>query len=72
LRVAQADDQLAFQYADRRRPRPVLAHDALHIAGKLEVLRAGEAVGEDGGFEGEERCIQGWGTRFGRWKNQSN
>lgn len=50
--VAQAEADFSVQDGDGGRLSAVLAHDALHLAGELQVLRAGQAVGDDGRFEG--------------------
>ena len=54
--AAQPDDDLARDDADRGRRRAALAHDLLQPQRQPQVVRVGQAVGDDGGFEGYKPC----------------
>ena len=54
---AEAGDELAFNDADGGGVGAVVADDALHFVGEMEVVGVGEAVGDDGGFESDLRHV---------------
>ena len=50
---AEAGDEFAFYDADGGGVGAMVADDALHFVGEMEVVGVGEAVGDDGGFESD-------------------
>ena len=55
FRIGQANVNFAIQYGDGGRRGAVFTDHAFHITGKRQVLRARQAVGDDGGFQ--SNCI---------------
>ena len=53
--VVEADPRDAVEHGDRRGRHALVAQDALELAGRLEVARAGKPVRDDRGLERDDR-----------------